>query len=80
MSVSTSPAKITIDDLIQRLFDALVVSLRRSIVNDFNKMEGFLNDGVEALGKVPQTIDEIGEATQKHSGFAEQFPMVFLFI
>ena len=76
INVSTSPAKASIDDLIQRLFDALVLSLRRSIVNDYNKIDTFLSEGIDSLGKVPQTIDEISEAAQKHSSFAEQLPEV----
>ena len=52
--------------------------MRRSIVNDFGRIEVFLGDGIDALGKVPQTIDEISEAAQKHASFAEQFPEVCL--
>ena len=74
--VSTTPAKNAIDDLIQRLFDALLMSLRRSILNDFNAVETFLNEGIETLGSVPQTIDEIGDATQKHVDLAAEVPQV----
>lgn len=77
IQVSTTPAKNTIDDLIQRLFDALLISLRRSILNDFNAVETFLNEGIETLGSVPQTIDEIGDATQKHVTLAAEVPQVY---
>ena len=75
--VSTTPVKNAIDDLIQRLFDALLISLRRSILNDFNAVETFLNEGIETLGSVPQTIDEIGDATQKHVNLAAEVPQVY---
>ncbi len=67
ITVSTSPVKAVIDDLIQKLFDALVISLRRSIMNDFAKVDTYLTKGMETLGSVPQTIDEISHANQQYS-------------
>ena len=79
INVSTTPVKSSIDDLLQSLFDALIISLRRSILNDYNRTETYLNEGIQSLGKVPQSIDEIGEATQKHSALAADLPQVFCF-
>lgn len=56
-----------------------MLSLRRSVGLDFAKIESFLNEGIDILGKVPQTIDEIGDATQKHAALAAKLPAVIIF-
>ncbi len=65
--LSTSAVKTSIDDLIQKLYDALVITLRRSIVNDFAKVDSYLTKGMETLGSVPQTIEEITEASKQYA-------------
>lgn len=67
--VSTIPVKAVIDDHIQRLFDALLNSLRRGISNDVTKIDTFLNEAMETLSRRPQTVEEIGDANAKHSAF-----------
>jgi hypothetical protein len=76
ITVSTSPVKSTIDDHIQQLFDALLNSLRRSIINDVQAIDTFLTSGMEALSTRPQSVEEIGEANVKHNELAEQKPQV----
>lgn len=66
ITVSTSPVKATIDDLIQRLFDALIISLRRSIVTQYNSIDSYLTKSMENLSQVPKTIEEMGEANEKY--------------
>ena len=63
--------KAVIDDHIQRLFDALLNSLRRSITKDVGTIETFLNDAMDTLSQRPQTVEEIGEANAKHSEFGK---------
>lgn len=63
--------KAVIDDHIQRLFDALLNSLRRSITKDVGSIETFLNEAMETLSQRPQTVEEIGEANAKHSEFGK---------
>ena len=67
--MSTIPVKAVIDDHIQRLFDALLNSLRRGINNDVNKIDNFLENATDTLSKRPQTVEEIGEANAKHTEF-----------
>ena len=71
ITVSTTPVKAVIDDHIQRLFDALLNSLRRSITKDVGTIETFLNDAMDTLSQRPQTVEEIGEANAKHSEFGK---------
>ncbi|ESO93665.1 hypothetical protein LOTGIDRAFT_209197 [Lottia gigantea] len=69
ITVNTTPVKAVIDDHIQRLFDALLNSLRRSIVSEVGSIDTFLNTAMETLSKRPQTVEEIGEANAKHAEF-----------
>lgn len=79
ITVSAAPVKSTIDDHIQQLFDALLNSLRRSIINDTQTIENFLTSGMEALSTRPQSVEEIGEANAKHRELAEQKPQVYIY-
>lgn len=68
--VSCIPIKSIIDDHIQRLFDALLGSLRKSIMADVSEIEAYLSSGMETLSQRPQTIEEIGQANAKHIEYA----------
>lgn len=70
--VSAIPIKSIIDDHIQRLFDALLGSLRRSILADITEIDTYLTSAMETLSVRPQTIEEIGEANAKHVEFAKK--------
>jgi len=70
--VSAIPIKTVIDDHIQRLFDALLGSLRRSIQSDITEIESFLTEAMETLSQRPQTVEEIGEANGKHMEFTKR--------
>ena len=78
ITVSTSPVKTTIDDLIQQLFDALLNSLRRNIINHKQTVENFVTEGMEALSTRPQTVEEIGLANAKHEELSKRIPEVRL--
>ncbi|XP_071126281.1 cytoplasmic dynein 2 heavy chain 1-like isoform X2 [Mytilus edulis] len=69
ITVNTTPVKGVIDDHIQRLFDALLNSLRKSISTEVNTIDSFLKDAMETLSKRPQSVEEIGEANSKHAEF-----------
>lgn len=64
--------KAVIDDHIQRLFDALLNSLRKAISTEVNSIDGFLKDAMETLSKRPQSVEEIGEANGKHAEFLKK--------
>lgn len=71
LHISTTPVKAVIDDQIQRLFDALLNSLRRAINNDVTTIDTFLTQSMETLSQRPQTVEEIGEANAKHAEFSK---------
>ena len=70
--MSTLPVKNVIDDHIQRLFDAMVHSLRRTITSEITTVDTFLNEATETLSTRPQTMEEIGTANAKHSDFGKR--------
>eukprot|EP00117_Sycon_ciliatum_P036543 scpid1236/ scgid27488/ Cytoplasmic dynein 2 heavy chain 1; Dynein heavy chain isotype 1B len=72
--VSTSPIKATIDDQIQKLLDALLLTLRRSALRDTGKIDEFLGQALESLSTRPQTTDEIAEAKKMHIRLTEESP------
>ncbi len=76
VSVSTLPVKTAIDDLLQRLFDTLLFTLRHSIQTDLQQMGQFLNDSIQTLSSRPQTIEEVAEANTKHHEFGKKKPEV----
>ena len=72
------PVKTFIDDLIQRLFDALLASLRKAITADVTTIDSFVSEAIETLSTRPQTVEEIGEASVKHAEFAKRKKEVFV--
>lgn len=72
ITVSTTPVKAAIDDHIQRLFDTLLLSLRRSINTNVQAIETFLSSAIDELSTRPQSVDEIGKANQIHSQLTAQ--------
>ncbi|KAK3801155.1 hypothetical protein RRG08_006872 [Elysia crispata] len=70
ITVNCTPVKAVIDDHIQRLFDALLNSLRKSIAADVNQIDSFVSGATDTLSQRPQTVEEIGEANSKHSEFS----------
>jgi len=70
--VSTIPIRTVIDDHIQRLFDALLASLRRSVQSDITEIESFVTEALETLAQRPQTVEEIGEANVKHMEYTKR--------
>ncbi|EJD73854.1 cytoplasmic dynein 2 heavy chain 1, variant [Loa loa] len=69
--VLTSAVKIAIDDMLQRLFDTLIWTLRYSINNEIHDINRFLNQAIEVLNSRPQSVAEIADANQKHIEFGK---------
>lgn len=76
ITVSTLPVKAAIDDHIQQLFDALLQSLRHSIMTSVQTIDAFLTDAKKSLSIRPQSVEEIGEVNKKHAEIAKQKPQV----
>ncbi|MFT7803200.1 cytoplasmic dynein 2 heavy chain 1 [Arapaima gigas] len=74
--VNCEPVKAAIDDLIQRLFDALLVSLRKSVQAHMQDIDTFLTQAIETLSTRPESIDEIGEANIQHGKLLAKKPEI----
>ena len=80
VTVSTLPVKSSVDDHLQRLYDALLGALRHSIQADFNSITNFLTGAKESLSIKPQSVEEIGEVNQKHSELLAKKPEVCTYV
>ncbi|KAI1893942.1 hypothetical protein AGOR_G00128840 [Albula goreensis] len=76
ITVNCDPVKAVIDDLIQRLFDALLVSLRKSVQAHTQDIDTFVTEAMETLSTRPESIDEIGEANIKHGELQAKKPNI----
>ena len=74
--MSTLPVKASVEDHIQKLFDALLTSLRHSIQTNLSAIDQFLVKGKDALSVRPQTIEEIGDVNQAYNQLAKEKPSV----
>lgn len=61
ITVSLFPFKASIEDQLQRLADALTLSLRNSVLSNFKAIDTFLEDSMDKLGRRPRTINDISE-------------------
>ncbi|KAF7250799.1 Cytoplasmic dynein 2 heavy chain 1 [Varanus komodoensis] len=78
ITVNCNPVKSVIDDLIQKLYDVLVMSLRKSIQAHVHDISSFLNDAMKTLVARPQTVDEITEDNLKYKNLKEKKEEIFL--
>ncbi|XP_013915709.1 PREDICTED: cytoplasmic dynein 2 heavy chain 1 [Thamnophis sirtalis] len=76
--VNCNPVKSVIDDLIQKLYDALVMSLRKSIQGHQHDISSFLNDAMNILVIRPQSVEEITEDSLKYKNVKDKKEEVFL--
>ena len=60
----------------QKLFDYLLISLRGSVVNQYNAIDGFTGKSMDDLHQVPQTIEEMGEVNEKYQSIMSEKPKV----
>lgn len=71
-TISTSPIKSAIEELIQRLNDSMVYHLKRVISEDIRSIDAFLSTGMSDLATRPQTHEEIGAAYKRHAELAKE--------
>ncbi|KAJ3140439.1 Cytoplasmic dynein 2 heavy chain 1 [Physocladia obscura] len=71
ISISTAPLKATIDDHLQRLFDCLLSTLKKSVEDHLSIIDEFVVKGADVLSKRPQSLEEIGEANNNHEKLSE---------
>jgi dynein heavy chain 2 len=64
--VNINPLKLTIENQLRRLHDAMLNYLKSSIVRDANLIDTFVDQSLETLNDRPQTLDEVGESYKKH--------------
>ncbi|XP_028320044.1 cytoplasmic dynein 2 heavy chain 1 isoform X2 [Gouania willdenowi] len=67
ITVNCEPVKAVIDELIQKLFDILLLSLRKSIQGHTQTIDSFISDSMEALCNRPESMEEIGAANSKYN-------------
>ncbi|NWH26647.1 DYHC2 protein, partial [Grus americana] len=78
LTVNCNPVKAVIDDFIQKLYDVLVISLRKSIQAHLCDVSSFLTDAMETLVIRPQTVEEIAEDNLKYLNLHERKEGIFL--
>ncbi|NXK72907.1 DYHC2 protein, partial [Amazona guildingii] len=78
LTVNCNPVKTVIDDFIQKLYDILVISLRKSIQAHLCDVSSFLNGAMETLLFRPQTVEEIAEDNLRYLSLHEQKEGIFL--
>jgi dynein heavy chain 2, cytosolic len=71
-TVSLTPFKGYLDELLVRISDSLLVNLRRSILDEFKEVDTFLGQATERLSTRPHTVDEITEAQKEWRLLGEQ--------
>ncbi|XP_061575223.1 dynein cytoplasmic 2 heavy chain 1 isoform X3 [Cololabis saira] len=76
ITVNCEPVKAVIDDLIQRLFDMLLLSLRKSIQGHTQAIECFVTESMEALSTRPESMEEIGAANSKYNQILARKPEI----
>ncbi|KAM4699205.1 cytoplasmic dynein 2 heavy chain 1 [Discoglossus pictus] len=76
MTIHCNPVKAVIDDLIQKLFDSLLISLKKSVQANLHEIDTFVTEGMEMLSSRPQSVEEIGDANMKHERLKLRKPEV----
>ncbi|KAF5921105.1 hypothetical protein HPG69_018505 [Diceros bicornis minor] len=76
LNINCNPVKTVIDDLIQKLFDMLVLSLRKSIQAHLHEIDTFVTEAMEVLTIIPQSVEEIADANLQYSKLQERKPEI----
>ena len=71
-TVSLTPFKGYLDELLLRISDCLLVSLRRGILDEMKEVDAFLTKATDRLTSRPHTVDEITEAQKEWKELGEQ--------
>ncbi|XP_023565248.1 cytoplasmic dynein 2 heavy chain 1 [Octodon degus] len=76
LKINCNPVKAVIDDLIQKLFDMLVLSLKKSIQAHLHEIDTFVTEAMEVLTVIPQSVEEIGDANFRYGKLQERKPEI----
>ncbi|XP_034023634.1 cytoplasmic dynein 2 heavy chain 1 [Thalassophryne amazonica] len=74
--VNCEPVKAVIDDLIQRLFETLLMSLRKSVQGHTQNIDSFVSESIKALCTRPETMEEISLANGKYKQILTRKPEI----
>ena len=74
ITVSFAAIRTEIELLNRRFWDTLVSTLQKSVLADVEKISAFAAEATSNLRKQPQSVEEIGEANQRHRAYAERSP------
>eukprot|EP01116_Phalansterium_solitarium_P024802 TRINITY_DN91_c0_g1_i1.p1 TRINITY_DN91_c0_g1~~TRINITY_DN91_c0_g1_i1.p1 ORF type:complete len:4098 (+),score=2051.07 TRINITY_DN91_c0_g1_i1:208-12501(+) len=72
IKISFAPVRNAIDDMMQRLSDALIGSLKKTMSADLRSADEFMDRSLELLKFKPNTPEEIGKATADYKSVSEQ--------
>ncbi|XP_030099868.1 cytoplasmic dynein 2 heavy chain 1 isoform X1 [Mus musculus] len=76
LNINCSPVKTVIDDLIQKLFDLLVLSLKKSIQTHIHEIDTFVTEAMKVLTVIPQSVEEIGDTNVQYSNLQDRRPEI----
>uniref|UniRef100_A0A8C2M1K4 Cytoplasmic dynein 2 heavy chain 1 n=1 Tax=Cricetulus griseus TaxID=10029 RepID=A0A8C2M1K4_CRIGR len=76
LNINCSPVKTVIDDLIQKLFDMLVLSLKKSIQTHIHEIDTFVTEAMKILTVIPQSVEEIGDTNIQYSNLQDRRPQI----
>uniref|UniRef100_A0A7N6ADW8 Cytoplasmic dynein 2 heavy chain 1 n=1 Tax=Anabas testudineus TaxID=64144 RepID=A0A7N6ADW8_ANATE len=74
ITVNCEPVKAIIEDLIQRLFDMLLLSLRKSIQGHMHTIDSFVSESMETLSIRPENMEDIATAGGTYSQILARKP------
>ncbi|CAB4065051.1 Dual specificity mitogen-activated protein kinase kinase mek-1,Dual specificity mitogen-activated protein kinase kinase mek-2,Dual specificity mitogen-activated protein kinase kinase dSOR1,Dual specificity mitogen-activated protein kinase kinase 4,Dual specificity mitogen-activated protein kinase kinase 3,Dual specificity protein kinase FUZ7,Dual specificity mitogen-activated protein kinase kinase 5,Dual specificity mitogen-activated protein kinase kinase sek-1,MAP kinase kinase PBS2,Dual specificity mitog len=70
------PVLSEIELLNRKYWDYLSLVLQKSVVNDIDQIETFAQNAIQSLGKLPQTVEEIGECNTRHREYVRKTPEI----
>ncbi|XP_029026743.1 cytoplasmic dynein 2 heavy chain 1 isoform X2 [Betta splendens] len=76
ITVNCEPVKCIIEDMIQRLFDMLLLSLRKSIQGHTQTIDGFVSESMESLSTRPESMEDIAAASGKYNQILARKPEI----
>ncbi|XP_040316731.1 cytoplasmic dynein 2 heavy chain 1 [Herpailurus yagouaroundi] len=76
LNINCNPVKTVIDDLIQKLFDTLVLSLKKCIQAHLHEIDAFVTEAMDILTVMPQSVEEIGDANLQYSRLQQRKPEI----
>ncbi|XP_037123246.1 cytoplasmic dynein 2 heavy chain 1 isoform X1 [Syngnathus acus] len=76
VTVNCEPLKAAIDGLIQKLFDLLLMSLRKSIQGHTQAIDSFVSESLETLSTRPENIEAVSAASGKYTKIVAHKPEI----